>query len=196
MTFYLTILTLYHEIVRKLQLSFIFYSVVEQASIREISISRYAQLHILTSMDWEICILLISMWGKPPPGTSSKSSSYRSKRSVASMPTLIVPWMKTDKMMSKRNIRTNSVTLNVQGFFIFLGFVQINVIMYVCTEQTQRRAALMTYFCRLTQKSASDLFCFVHHHNLHKLNQTEFWNLNTIGRNKVNEWHHGCLTTT
>ncbi len=155
---------------------------MEQASIQEISISRYAQLHILTSMDWEICILLISMWGKPPPGTSSKSSSYRSKRSVASMPTLIVPWMKTDKIMSKINIRTNSVTLNVQCC-IFLGLVQINVIMYVCTEQTQRRAALMTYFCRLTQKSVSDLFCFVHH-NLHKLNQTEFWNLNTIGRNK------------
>ncbi len=114
-----------------------FYSVVEQASIREISISRYAQLHILTSMDWEICILLISMWGKPPPGTSSKSSSYRSKRSVASMPTLIVPWMKTDTMMSKINIRTNSVTLNVQGFFIFLGPVQIHLIIYVCTERTQ-----------------------------------------------------------
>lgn len=28
-----------------------------------------------TSIDWEICILFISMWGKPPPGNSSKSSS-------------------------------------------------------------------------------------------------------------------------
>lgn len=44
-----------------------------------------------TSMDCDMCILLISICGKPLPDTSSYSSSYRSKRSVASMPTLMVP---------------------------------------------------------------------------------------------------------
>lgn len=38
-----------------------------------------------------MCILLISTYGSPPPTISSKSSSYLSKRSVASMPTLIIP---------------------------------------------------------------------------------------------------------
>lgn len=42
-----------------------------------------------------MCILLISTCGNPPPTVSSKSSSYRSKRSVASIPTLIVPCKNT-----------------------------------------------------------------------------------------------------